>query len=62
MPVDNVDVAVDDLSARGVRFQRYDGSPQHEKGIMHGRAIGRGPDIVWFADPAGNVMSVLSAG
>ncbi len=61
LPVDDIDAAVDDLGARGVAFLRYDGSPQDEKGIMRGRAAGRGPDIAWFADPAGNVMSVLSA-
>jgi len=61
LPVDDVDAAVDDLTARGVTFQRYDGSPQDEKGIMRGRAIGRGPDIAWFTDPAGNILSELSA-
>jgi catechol 2,3-dioxygenase-like lactoylglutathione lyase family enzyme len=54
-PVDDVDTAVDELSARGVSFERYDGFPQDEKGIMRGQ----GPDIAWFRDPAGNVLSVL---
>jgi catechol 2,3-dioxygenase-like lactoylglutathione lyase family enzyme len=54
-PVDDVDTAVDDLSTRGVSFERYDGFPQDEKGIMRGQ----GPDIAWFKDPAGNVLSVL---
>ncbi len=31
-----------------------------EKGIAHG-GPGRGPDIAWFTDPAGNVLSVLAA-
>ena len=30
------------------------------KGIAHG-GPGRGPDIAWFTDPAGNVLSVLAA-
>jgi catechol 2,3-dioxygenase-like lactoylglutathione lyase family enzyme len=53
--VDDVDKAVDELSARGVRFERYDGFDQDEKGI----ARGIGPSIAWFKDPAGNVLSVL---
>ncbi|MFF0173626.1 catechol 2,3-dioxygenase-like lactoylglutathione lyase family enzyme [Micromonospora profundi] len=54
-PVDDVDRTVDELTARGVRFARYDGMPQDEKGIMRGH----GPTIAWFTDPAGNVLSVL---
>ena len=54
-PVDDVDGAVDELTARGVRFERYDGLDQDEKGIAHGR----GPHIAWLKDPAGNVLSVL---
>ena len=56
-PVDDVDAAVDALTERGVTFERYDGFPQDEKGIMRGE----GPDIAWFKDPAGNVLSVLTA-
>ena len=54
-PVDDIDKAVDDLTARGVRFEKYDGFEQDEKGI----ARGEGPFIAWFKDPAGNVLSVL---
>ena len=57
-PVSDVDGVVDQLAARGVRFERYDGFDQDEKGI----ARGQGPDIAWFTDPAGNVFSVLSDG
>ena len=56
-PVDDVEAAVDALAERGVSFERYDGFPQDEKGIMRGQ----GPDIAWFKDPAGNVLSVLAA-
>jgi catechol 2,3-dioxygenase-like lactoylglutathione lyase family enzyme len=56
-PVDDVEVAVDELTARGVTFERYDGMDQDEKGIMRGQ----GPDIAWFRDPAGNILSVLKA-
>ena len=51
----DVDGVVDALSARGVEFLKYDGLGQDEKGIA--RAMG--PTIAWFADPAGNVFSVI---
>jgi FAD/FMN-containing dehydrogenase/catechol 2,3-dioxygenase-like lactoylglutathione lyase family enzyme len=57
--VDDIDAAVDWLAARGVQFERYDDFPQDEKGVMRGRAANRGPDIAWFIDPAGNILSVL---
>jgi catechol 2,3-dioxygenase-like lactoylglutathione lyase family enzyme len=53
--VDDIEAAVDVLTGRGVRFERYDGFDQDEKGI----ARGQGPDIAWFTDPAGNILSVL---
>jgi catechol 2,3-dioxygenase-like lactoylglutathione lyase family enzyme len=54
-PVDDIDNAVDQLAARGVRFERYEGLEQDENGIVRGG----GPYIAWFKDPAGNVLSVL---
>ncbi|TVL92808.1 VOC family protein [Streptomyces sp. SAJ15] len=54
-PVDDIDGAVTGLTERGVSFERYDGFEQDEKGITRGQ----GPDIAWFTDPAGNVLSVL---
>lgn len=57
--VDDIDEAVDELVKRGVTFERYDDFPQDEKGIVRGIAADRGPDIAWFKDPEGNVLSVL---
>jgi catechol 2,3-dioxygenase-like lactoylglutathione lyase family enzyme len=54
-PVDDIDQTVDDLAARGVEFERYDGFDQDDRGIHRGG----GPLIAWFKDPAGNVLSVL---
>ncbi len=54
-PVDDIDKAVDELTKRGVSFERYDGFEQDEKGISRGE----GPPIAWFKDPAGNILSVL---
>ena len=54
-PVDDVEAVVDELTARGVEFERYEGFEQDEKGISRGN----GPTIAWFKDPAGNILSVL---
>jgi catechol 2,3-dioxygenase-like lactoylglutathione lyase family enzyme len=54
-PVDDIDVAVDELAARGVRFARYPGMEQDAKGIQRAE----GPPIAWFTDPAGNILSVI---
>lgn len=35
------------------------GAVTDEKGILRGIAASQGPDIAWFKDPAGNVLSVL---
>jgi predicted enzyme related to lactoylglutathione lyase len=53
--VEDVDAAVDDLAARGVEMQRYEGFPQDQKGIMRDN----GPTIAWFTDPAGNILAVI---
>lgn len=53
--VDDIDAAVDELTSRGVSFERYAGMAQDAKGISRGG----GPLIAWFTDPAGNILSVL---
>ena len=55
-PVDDIEAAVDRLTAAGIQMQRYDGFGQDDKGIARG---GEGPPIAWFTDPAGNVLAVL---
>lgn len=60
--VEDIESAVTDLKSLGVRFEHYDlgnGAVTDEEGILRGRAAGQGPDIAWFKDPAGNVLSVL---
>jgi hypothetical protein len=58
--VNDVDEAVEELKNRGVTFEHYEGElSTDEKGIARGRAAGMGPDIAWFKDPAGNILSVL---
>ncbi len=57
-PVDDVEATVDELTARGVVFERYEGTPAETdpKGVFRGG----GPLIAWFTDPAGNVLSVIA--
>jgi predicted enzyme related to lactoylglutathione lyase len=57
-PVEDVDAAVDELTARGVAMERYEGFDQDEKGIARGD---QGPTIAWFKDPAGNILAVHEA-
>ena len=55
--VPDVEAAVDQLTAAGVKIEHYD-MPElktNEKGI----ARGEGPDIAWFEDPFGNILSVI---
>jgi len=56
-PVKDVDLTVEELTKRGVRFEMYDlpNLKTDKKGIMRGN----GPTIAWFKDPAGNILSVI---
>ena len=60
-PVDNIDEALDELAAKGIMFELYAGITDH-KGIARGLARNMGPDIAWFKDPAGNILSILQQG
>lgn len=56
LQVDDIDRAVDELTAAGVTFERYDEeSGQDERGIARAYP----PPIAWFKDPAGNILSVI---
>lgn len=59
LEVSDIDAAVDELVGRGVVMLRYDGMQHDERGIVRGIAARQGPDIAWFADPSGNIISVL---
>jgi catechol 2,3-dioxygenase-like lactoylglutathione lyase family enzyme len=58
-PVKDIDQAADDLIEAGVRFERYESSPQDERGIMRPPQPDWGPPIAWFKDPGGNVLAVI---
>lgn len=58
-PVDDIEETVDALTAAGVDFEKYEGTPTatDPKGIFRGG----GPLIAWFTDPSGNVLSVIES-
>ncbi|MEO9180642.1 MAG: VOC family protein, partial [Acidimicrobiales bacterium] len=53
--VRDIEATVDVLLTKGVRFQRYDGLVQDERGIWATPAGGR---VAWFNDPDGNLLSL----
>ncbi len=57
-PVDDIDVAVDELTSKGVFFEQYTGEyiQTDEKGVCRNPG---GPNIAWFKDPAGNILSII---
>jgi catechol 2,3-dioxygenase-like lactoylglutathione lyase family enzyme len=57
LPVEDIDAAVDGLTAAGIVFERYEGAGQDERGIARAYP----PPIAWFKDPAGNILSVIQA-
>ncbi|MES2630381.1 MAG: VOC family protein [Patescibacteria group bacterium] len=60
--VEDINHTIDHLvNDHGIVFERYEGLPseQDERGILRGKAAGQGPDIAWFTDPAGNILSVI---
>jgi len=55
--VKDIEEAVNEITKLGVRLEKYN-QPDlktDERGIMRGP----GPQIAWFKDPAGNILSVL---
>lgn len=56
--VDDLDHEVDELTAKGVTFERYEEFDQDDRGIASD-GDGELPRIAWFTDPAGNVLSLV---
>lgn len=57
-PVTNIDEAADELIDKGIKFEQYqEPIKTNEKGICH--SGGKGPNIAWFKDPAGNILSLI---
>lgn len=59
--VEDIDKAVSELEDKDVSFERYDvpEMPQDDKGILRGLSMHMGPDIAWFKDPSGNILSIM---
>ncbi len=59
IPTDNIDEAVDELKEKCIEFLQYNNESikTDHKGVMRGN----GPNIAWFKDPAGNILSVIEA-
>ena len=56
--VDDLAVAAEALKKKGVTFEQYPPMTD-ENGLAFGRESNMGPDIAWFKDPAGNILSIL---
>ena len=57
-PVKEIDAAVDELISKGITFEQYGGQiSTDKKGIVRGG--NKGPNIAWFKDPAGNILSLI---
>lgn len=57
-PVDDVAGTVADLRGKGVQFERYEGTPvETDEDFVFRKG---GPEIAWFTDPAGNVLSIIA--
>lgn len=52
-------IIVDELTAKDVEFEHYPDMHMDDKGIAWGKKANMGPNIAWFKDPAGNILSLL---
>jgi len=59
--VEDINSVIDELVGKGITFERYNTLPaeQDERGVLRGKAANQGPDIAWFEDPSGNVISLV---
>lgn len=58
--VEDIDKAIEELNTKGIKFEHYTGDIQtDEKGVLRGKSANMGPDIAWFKDPAGNILSII---
>jgi catechol 2,3-dioxygenase-like lactoylglutathione lyase family enzyme len=56
--VPDIRTAIETLTARGVKFERYEGMAQDELGVWTSQS---GCKIAWFKDPDGNLASLTKA-
>jgi catechol 2,3-dioxygenase-like lactoylglutathione lyase family enzyme len=53
--VDDIERAVDELSAKGVRFERYEEPVRTDEKGIHDSGYGK---VAWFKDPDGNTYAL----
>jgi len=53
--VDNIRKYVDELSSKGIQFEKFSALPQDDLGIWSAPG---GAQIAWFKDPDGNTLSL----
>ena len=58
LEVSDIDTAIEELATVGISPVLYPGLTD-DAGIARGLSVDRGPDIAWFKDPGGNIVSVL---
>lgn len=56
--VEDIEAAVDQLIARGVRFEQYEFPKTDEKGIHRSPEV---HPVAWLRDPSGNIVSLVEA-
>jgi catechol 2,3-dioxygenase-like lactoylglutathione lyase family enzyme len=56
--VPDIDAAVDELTAKGVRFEQYDQPRTDERGIHRDPAVN---PVAWLRDPSGNIVALIEA-
>jgi catechol 2,3-dioxygenase-like lactoylglutathione lyase family enzyme len=56
--VPDIESAIQELSARGVEFQRYEGMTQDVLGVWSAPS---GTRVAWFRDPDGNTLAIHEA-
>ena len=54
--VGNLDAEITELSKRGITWERFEGFPHDERGIV---ITPDGDRVVWFRDPDGNIISIV---
>ena len=55
--VEDIEKEVDELTARGVEFEKYDMAEMDERGIT----TAGGARAAWFKDTEGNIMAVIQS-
>ncbi len=61
--VKDIEAAVTKMKELGIKFESYDGEIKTDgNNIFRGAEHGMGPNIAWFKDPAGNILSIVESG